>query len=259
MKKIDLNCDMGESFGAWTMGMDGEVIRHVTSANIACGFHAGDPRVMYETVKLAKAHGVGVGAHPGYPDLAGFGRRNMDCTPEEVRDFVAYQIGAMKAFCAMHGVALQHVKPHGSLYNASVGNEAMIRAIVEAVAGVDGEVIYLALGGAQEPLVTKITKEAGIRVAFEAFPDRAYTPEGKLAPRSLPGAVIKDPEVAAERALRMAKEGKIVTTDGSILEMRIDTICVHGDNPSAVELVRTIRSAIEGEGIAVVPMSKFVK
>ena len=259
MKKIDLNCDMGESFGAWTMGMDGEVIRFITSANIACGYHAGDPQVMYRTVKLAKDHGVGVGAHPGFPDLVGFGRRNMDCTPDEVRDYVAYQIGAMKAFCAIHGVPLQHVKPHGNLYNMSVGNEAMIRAVVEAIAGVDRTVIYLALGGAQAPLVSKITKEAGIKVAFEAFPDRAYTPEGKLAPRSQPGAVIKDPKVAAERALRMAKEGKIITTDGSVLEMQIDTICVHGDNPSAVELVKNIRSAIEGEGIAVLPMSKFVK
>jgi len=259
MKRIDLNCDMGESFGAWTMGMDGEVIRHVTSANIACGFHAGDPRVMYKTVKLARDNGVGVGAHPGYPDLVGFGRRNLVCTPDEVRDDVAYQIGAMKAFCSIHGVALQHVKPHGSLYNMSVGNESMIRAIVEAIAGVDKHVIYLALGGAQAPLVTRIANEAGIRVAFEAFPDRAYTPEGTLAPRSLAGAVIKDPKTAAERALRMAKEGKIVATDGSVLEMRIDTICVHGDNPSAVELVRGIRSAIEAEGISVVPMGSFIK
>jgi len=259
MKNIDLNCDMGESFGAWTMGMDGNVIPYVTSANIACGFHAGDAHVMYKTVKLAKENGVGIGAHPGYPDLVGFGRRNLDCTPEEVRDYVAYQIGALKAFCSIHGVPLQHVKPHGSLYNMSVGSEPLIRAIVEAIAGVDKNVIYLALGGAQAPLVTKIAREAGIRVAFEAFPDRAYTPEGKLAPRSLPGAVIKDPKVAAERALRMAKEGKIITTDGSVLEMQIDTICVHGDNPSAVELVKNIRSAIEGEGIAVVPMSQFVK
>jgi len=259
MKKIDLNCDMGESFGAWTMGMDGEVIRHVTSANIACGYHAGDAHVMYKTVKLAKENGVGVGAHPGYPDLVGFGRRNMDCTPGEVRDYVAYQIGALKAFCALHGVPLQHVKPHGSLYHMSVGNEALIRAIVDAIAGIDKNVIYLALGGVQAPLVTRIAGEASIRVAFEAFPDRAYTPEGKLAPRSQPGAVIKDPKVAAERALRMAKEGKIIATDGSVLAMQIDTICVHGDNPSAVELVRNIRSAIEGEGITVEPMGKFIK
>ncbi len=183
----------------------------------------------------------------------------MDCAPDEVRDYVAYQIGAMKAFCALHRVALQHVKPHGSLYNMSVGNEAMIRAIVEAIAGVDRNVIYLALGGAQAPLISKVAKEFGVKIAFEAFPDRAYTPEGKLAPRSQLGAVIKDPKVAAERALRMAREGKIITTDGSVLEMQIDTICVHGDNPSAVALVKNIRSAIEGEGIAVLPMSKFVK
>ncbi len=258
MKKIDLNCDMGESFGAWTMGMDNEVSRHITSANIACGWHAGDARVMYRTVKLARNHGVGVGAHPGYPDLVGFGRRNMDCTPEEVRDYVAYQIGAMKAFCALHGVALQHVKPHGSMYNTSVGNEPLIRAIVEAIAGVDRNVIYLALGGAQAPLVSRIAKEAGIKVAFEAFPDRAYTQDGKLAPRSLPGAVIEDSKTATERALRMAKEGKIVAIDGSVLEMRIDTICVHGDNPSAVEHVRQIRRAIEAEGIQVVPMGTFI-
>jgi UPF0271 protein len=258
MKKIDLNCDMGESFGAWTMGMDNEVSRHITSANIACGWHAGDARVMYRTVKLARNHGVGVGAHPGYPDLVGFGRRNMDCTPEEVRDYVAYQIGAMKAFCALHGVALQHVKPHGSMYNTSVGNEPLIRAIVEAIAGVDRNVIYLALGGAQAPLVSRIAKEAGIKVAFEAFPDRAYTQDGKLAPRSLPGAVIEDSKTATERALRMAKEGKIVAIDGSVLEMRIDTICVHGDNPSAVEHVRQIRKAIEAEGIQVVPMGTFI-
>ena len=222
MKRIDLNCDMGESFGAWTMGMDGEVIRHVTSANIACGFHAGDPRVMYKTVKLARDNGVGVGAHPGYPDLVGFGRRNLVCTPDEVRDDVAYQIGAMKAFCSIHGVALQHVKPHGSLYNMSVGNESMIRAIVEAIAGVDKHVIYLALGGAQAPLVTRIANEAGIRVAFEAFPDRAYTPEGTLAPRSLAGAVIKDPKTAAERALR-TRALPMVSPQVHIVRSELDT------------------------------------
>ncbi len=259
MKKIDLNCDMGESFGAYTIGLDGDVIRHITSANIACGFHAGDPRVMYETVKLARENGVGIGAHPGYPDLMGFGRRNMDCTPEEIRDYVIYQIGAMKAFCTTLGVPLQHVKPHGSLYNMSVGNESLICAIVGAIAGVDRSLIYLALGGPQAPLVSRIAGEAGIPVAFEAFPDRAYTPEGRLAPRQTPGAVIKDPELAAERALLMAREGKVVATDGSIIEMKIDTLCVHGDNPSAVEHVRKIRTTLEANGIQVVPMGKFIR
>ncbi len=258
MKKIDLNCDMGESFGTYTLGMDGEVIKHVTSANIACGFHAGDPRVMHETVKLAKENGVGVGAHPGYPDLMGFGRRNMECTPEEIRDYVIYQVGAMKAFCSALGVPLQHVKPHGSLYNMSVGNEVLIRTIAGAIAGVDRSLIYLTLGGAQAPLVKRIAKEAGIRVAFEAFPDRAYTRDGRLASREMPGAVIEDPKLATERALRMAKEGKIIATDGSVLEMEIHTICVHGDNPSAVEHVREIRVMLETNRMIVTPMGTFI-
>lgn len=258
MKKIDLNCDMGESFGTYTLGLDSEVIKNVTSANIACGFHAGDPRVMHETVKLARDNGVAVGAHPGYPDLMGFGRRNMDCTPEEIRDYVIYQVGAMKAFCTALGVPLQHVKPHGSLYNMSVGNEVLIRTIAGAIAGVDPSLIYLTLGGAQAPLVKRIAKEAGIKVAFEAFPDRAYTPEGRLAPRQMRGAVIEDPKLATERALRMAQEGKIVATDGTVLEMEIHTICVHGDNPSAVAHVREIRAKLEAKGIQVVPMGTFI-
>jgi UPF0271 protein len=258
MKNIDLNCDMGEGFGAWTMGMDGEVIQYVTSANIACGYHAGDAHVMYKTVKLAKDHGVGVGAHPGYPDLVGFGRRNMDCTPEEVRDYVAYQVGATKAFCAIHGVPLQHVKPHGSLYNMSVGHEPLIRAIVEAIAGVDRSVIYLALGGAQAPLVTKIAREAGIKVAFEAFPDRAYTKEGALASRREKGAVIHDHDVVAQRALKMALEGKVIAIDGTEIDLKADTLCVHGDNPSAVQMVKKIRENLTASGVEVVPMRRFL-
>ncbi|NPU83250.1 MAG: 5-oxoprolinase subunit PxpA [Syntrophaceae bacterium] len=258
MKNIDLNCDMGESFGAYTLGMDAEAIRHITSANIACGFHAGDARVMYETVRLAKGNGVAVGAHPGYPDLAGFGRRRMDCTPEEIRDYVMYQVGALRAFCDAHDVALQHVKPHGSLYNESVGNEALLRSLIGAVARIDRGLIYLALGGAQAPLVKRIAAEAGIRVAFEAFPDRAYTPDGKLAPRSMPGAVIEDPEEASARALLMAQEGKVIATDGTVLDMEIHTLCVHGDNPAAVALVKRIRSVLERDGIGVAPLGTFI-
>jgi UPF0271 protein len=254
MKRIDINCDMGESFGAYTIGMDGEVIRYISSANIACGFHAGDPRVMNRTVKLAKENGVGVGAHPGYPDLAGFGRRNMDCTPDEVRDDVIYQIAALRGFCALHGVKLQHVKPHGSLYNMCVGNEPLSRAVAEAVAAVDPELLWVTLGGAQAGLAQKIADAAGIRVVFEAFPDRAYTSDGKLAPRKLPGAVITDPKRAAEQALRMAKEGRVIATDGTRLEMEVHTLCVHGDNPSAVDHVRTIRQALEAEGLRIVPL-----
>jgi UPF0271 protein len=254
MKRIDINCDMGESFGAYTIGMDGEVIRYISSANIACGFHAGDPQVMNRTVKLAKENGVGVGAHPGYPDLAGFGRRNMDCTPEEVRDDVIYQIAALRGFCSLHGVKLQHVKPHGSLYNMCVGNEPLSRAVAEAIAAVDPEIRWVTLAGAQAGLARKIADAAGIHVVFEAFPDRAYTPDGKLAPRKLPGALITDPKRAVEQALLMAKEGRVIAIDGTGIEMDVQTLCVHGDNPSAVDHVRTIRQVLEAEGLRIVPL-----
>ncbi|NCO61540.1 MAG: hypothetical protein COZ70_14580 [Deltaproteobacteria bacterium CG_4_8_14_3_um_filter_51_11] len=254
MKTIDLNCDMGESFGAYKIGMDEEVIRYITSANIACGFHAGDPLVMNKTVRLAKDHGVAAGAHPGYPDLAGFGRRKMDCTPDEIRDYLIYQISALKGFCAYHGLKMQHVKPHGGLYNACVGNEGLSRAVTEAIAAVDKDLLWVALGGTGSETAKQIANDAGIRVVFEAFPDRAYTPEGKLAPRSLPGALIKDPAKAAQQALLMAVEGKVTALDGSTITLAAQTLCVHGDNPSALELVRAIRSTLEGAGIKLMPI-----
>jgi 5-oxoprolinase (ATP-hydrolysing) subunit A len=254
MQRIDLNCDMGESFGAYRIGLDGEVIRFISSANIACGFHAGDPRVMSETVRLAKAQGVAVGAHPGFPDLVGFGRRNLDCTPAEVRDDTVYQIGALKGFCALHGVPMQHVKPHGSLYNLCVGNEALLRALAEAIAAVDRGLIWVVLGGAAAEQARKVAAEAGLRVACEGFPDRAYTADGRLAPRRLPGALIEDPERAAEQALRMAREGKVIALDGTVIELEVETLCVHGDNPAALAHVRTIRAALEGEGIRIAPL-----
>lgn len=249
MKSIDVNCDMGESFGAYTLGMDGEVLRYISSANIACGFHAGGPSVMDRTVKAARECGVAVGAHPGFPDLVGFGRRNLDCTPEEVRDDVIYQVAALKGFCARHGTTLQHVKPHGALYNMSVGNEALSRAVAEAVAAVDPKLLWVVLGGAAAALARRIADETGIRVICEAFPDRAYTPDGKLAPRKLPGAVIEDPARAAEQAVRMARDGMVIATDGTRLDLDIQTLCVHGDNPSALHHVRTIREALQAEGI----------
>ncbi|MHB8091805.1 MAG: LamB/YcsF family protein [Syntrophales bacterium] len=251
MKKIDINCDMGESFGAYTLGMDSEVIKHISSANIACGYHAGDPQVMNKTVKLARENGVAVGAHPGYPDLVGFGRRNMDCNPDEIRDFVIYQIAALNGFCSLHGIKMQHVKPHGNLYNMSVGNENLSRAIAEAIAAVDRNLIWVVLGGAQASLVRKIADTAGIRIAFEAFPDRTYDPDGKLTSRKRPGAVIEDPKRSVEQALRMALDGEIIAVDGSRLKMEIHTLCLHGDNPSAVKHTRAIRQALETEGIGV--------
>ncbi len=256
MQKIDLNCDMGESFGAYKIGMDESVIKYITSANIACGWHAGDSLVMDKTVKMAVEHGVGVGAHPGYPDLLGFGRRNMDCTADEIRSYVISQVGALQAFCTVHGTRLQHVKPHGALYLTAVANETVARAVAEAIVSVNPDLLYVALAGAKGEMVRRIGNEAGLKTVFEAFPDRAYTPEGNLVSRREPGAVIKDPAKVAERALRMATKGIVIAIDGSSVKLEAQTLCVHGDTPSALDLVRNIRETLEAEGVAVQPMSK---
>ncbi len=256
MQKIDLNCDMGESFGAYKIGMDESVIKYITSANIACGWHAGDPLVMDKTVKMAVEHGVGVGAHPGYPDLLGFGRRNMDCTADEIRSYVISQVGALQAFCTVHGTRLQHVKPHGALYLTAVANETVARAVAEAIVSVNPNLLYVALAGAKGEMVRRIGNEAGLKTVFEAFPDRAYTPEGNLVSRREPGAVIKDPATVAQRALRMATKGVVIAIDGSSVKLEAQTLCVHGDTPSALDLVRNIRETLEAEGVAVQPMSK---
>jgi len=256
VKAIDLNCDMGESFGAYTLGMDHEAIRYITSANIACGWHAGDPLVMNRTVQMASENDVGVGAHPGYPDLLGFGRRSMDCTPEEIKNYLVYQIGALQAFCRVHGTRLRHVKPHGALYLTAVEKEDVARAVAEAIVSVDQNLMFVALAGVKGEVMRSIGREVGLHVVYEAFPDRAYTPEGALASRRIPGAVIRDPEVVAERALRMAAEGKIIATDGTVIEIEAQTLCVHGDNPAAVDLVRTIRQTLESDHILVAPMGK---
>ena len=251
---MDLNSDMGESFGAYKLGLDEELIKYITSANIACGWHAGDPMVMDQTVKIAVENGVGVGAHPGFPDLLGFGRRNMDCLPEEIRNYVVYQIGAMQGFCAVHGTKLRHVKPHGNLYLLAVENESIARPIAEAIVSVDPELIYLALAGAKGELMTRIGKEVGLKVAYEAFADRAYTPEGTLVSRRQPGAVIKEPEKVVERALKMAKEGRVIAVNGQEIPLAAQTLCVHGDTPGAVNLVKQIRETLESEGIEVKPL-----
>ena len=256
MKRIDLNSDMGESFGAYKLGLDEQVIRYITSANIACGWHAGDPLVMDRTVRMAVELGVGVGAHPGYPDLLGFGRRNMDCTPEEISKYVVFQIGALQAFCAVHGTTLRHVKPHGALYIMAVEHEWVARSVAEAIVSVDSELRYVALAGKKGELMTRIGEEVGLKVVYEAFPDRAYTPEGMLQSRREPGAVIKDPEKVSERALRMALEGTVIATDGTSIPLAAQTLCVHGDTPTAVDLVRSIREALEKEGVALTPMGE---
>ena len=252
--RIDLNCDMGESFSAYKMGMDEEVIKHITSANIACGWHGGDPMVMDKTVQMAAEHGVGVGAHPGYPDLIGFGRRNMDCTPDEIRNYLIYQIGALQAFCTAHGITLQHVKPHGNLYLTAVEDEHVARAVAEAIVAVDPKLLYVALAGAKGQLMTRIGQEVGLRVVYEAYPDRAYTPEGTLVSRRQSGAVIKDPDEVAERALKMVQDGKVIAVDGTEIRLAAQTFCVHGDTPGAVNLVRGIREQLEAGGVEFKPM-----
>jgi len=254
MTTIDLNCDMGESFGRYTLGMDEAAMAHITSANIACGFHASDPDVMDRTVKLAVENKVGVGAHPGFPDLMGFGRRKMDCSPEEITNLMIYQIGALSAFCKVNGTRLRHVKPHGALYMAAVEDPEVARAVARAILAVDPDLLYVALAGIKGETMTAMGNEMGLKVVYEAFPDRAYTPEGNLVSRKLPGAVIKDPDQVAKRALLMAKEGRVVAVDGTSIELDAQTLCVHGDNPAAVDLVKNIRKVFAQNQVDVAPM-----
>ena len=200
MNEIDLNCDLGESFGPWKMGYDEQVMRYITSANVACGWHAGDPMVMESTVKLAKEFGVGVGAHPGYPDLMGFGRRRIECSEQELKNYVIYQVGALDAFCRVHGQTLTHVKPHGKLYLDCLDRENQSRAIAEAVVSYNPDLIYVAFAGKRGQVMCRVAQEVGLKVALEAFPDRAYTSEGVLVPRGIPGAVVQDSAEVAERS-----------------------------------------------------------
>jgi UPF0271 protein len=240
---------MGESFGAWKMGLDADVIRFVTSANIACGFHAGDPATMRRTVRLAEAHGVGIGAHPGFRDLQGFGRRNLAATPEEVRDDLVYQVGALRAFTA--GRKLQHVKPHGALYNMAVPGGDLARAIGEAVLEVDAEMILVALAGSKW---ADQAEQMGLRVAREAFADRALDATGALIPRSRPGAVLHDVQQVIERSVRLATEGTVEAITGETIAVRADTLCLHGDTPGAVSLAAALKEALERAGVTLAPM-----
>lgn len=246
--QIDLNADLGESFGAWRMGDDGALMASITSANVACGFHAGDPGVMRRTIRLAREHGVAVGAHPGYPDLAGFGRREMQMATGEVEDLVLYQVAAVAGVAAAEGVRLQHVKPHGALYNQACRDRALADAIARAVAAFDSSLILL---GLPESELLHAGEHAGLRVAAEVFADRAYEPDGSLTPRRKAGAVIHDREAVVQRAVRMAREKSVVATDGSIVPLTADTICLHGDTPGAGELARLVRDGLEAAGVTV--------
>lgn len=256
--QIDLNSDVGESFGVYKLGLDEEVIPHLTSANIACGFHGGDPAVMRKTVSLAKQYGVEVGAHPGFPDLIGFGRRNMDATLEEIQDYVIYQTGALQAFTISQGLKLQHMKAHGALYNMAVANPKIWEAMAEAICRVDKEIILVALASSNNESLFDMGKRYGIRIAFEAFPDRAYREDGSLVPRREKGAVIEDHQTVAQRALKMALEGKVIAIDGTEIDLWADTLCVHGDNPAAVQMVKRIREELKAAGVNVISMKWFV-
>jgi len=256
--KIDINSDVGESFGIYKLGLDEEIIPHITSANIACGFHAGDPSVMRKTISLAKQYGVEVGAHPGFPDLLGFGRRNIDATPEEIQDYILYQTGALKAFALSQGIRLQHVKAHGSLYNMAAANHRIMEAIAESVAKMDRELILLVSASSQREPLLEIVERYGLRIAFEAFADRAYQSDGSLVSRKEKGAVIEDHEVVVTRALKMALEGKVFAVDETEIELKADTLCVHGDNPAAVQMVKRIREGLRTAGVEVTPLMNFI-
>ncbi len=248
MTKIDLNCDMGESFGAYTIGADEAVMATITSANVACGYHGGDPGVMRRTVRLARDAGVAVGAHPGFPDLLGFGRREMRMAAQDVEDMVLYQIGALAAIARSEGVRLSHVKPHGALYNMAVTDKELAAAIARAVVAFDPALIFFALPGSE---LARAANGLGLQVALEGFADRAYQPDGSLTPRSRAGAVIHDIEAVVARALRMATDGDVIALDGSRLDMRVDTICTHGDTQGAPSLTRALRAGLERAGVTV--------
>ncbi len=255
MYKVDLNSDIGESFGAYKMGDDAAVMDAVTSANVACAFHAGDPLVMKKTIKNCAEKGVAVGAHPGYPDLVGFGRRNMKCTPEEEYADCLYQIGAISAFCCANGLCIQHVKPHGAMYNQAAKDPELAGAIAQAVKDSGKDVILMGLANSE---FEKAAKEMGVPFAAEAFADRGYMPDGSLVPRSQPGAIIHDVNAAAERVVRMVTEGTVEAIDGTVINFRPHSICMHGDTPEAVEMAKAVRSALQAAGVKVTNLKEVV-
>lgn len=248
MSQVDLNCDLGESFGAYKLGMDEEILDFVTSANIACGFHAGDPAVMRKTVKLAVDKGVGIGAHPGLPDLNGFGRRSMDISPQEAYDMVVYQIGALYGFVKAEGGRMNHVKPHGALYNMAGRSKSLSEAIAEAVYKVDPQLILFGQSGSE---LVQAGERIGLHTASEVFADRTYQQDGSLTPRNQPNAVIYDPDKAVKQVVSMIKEGKVTSEQGEDISIRADTVCIHGDSPHALLFARQIREFLSESQISV--------
>jgi UPF0271 protein len=248
MYRVDLNCDLGESFGAYTIGLDEEILPFVTSANIACGFHGGDPGVMRKTVLLALQNEVAIGAHPGLPDLIGFGRRNMEITSQEAYDMVVYQIGALEGFVKAAGGKMQHVKPHGALYNMAAKKQELAEAIAEAVYKVNPELILFGLSGSELVLAGE---RIGLRTAHEVFADRTYQADGSLTPRKQPDALITNQEQAVGQVIRMVKEGAVLSQQGQEVSIKADTVCLHGDGAHALVFARHIRRILEQENITV--------
>lgn len=251
--KIDLNCDLGESFGQYTMGQDEEVIKYVTSVNIACGYHAGDHNVMSKTVQLAKKYGVGVGAHPGFQDLAGFGRREMSVSATDIYHSIIYQLGALQAFCSIYGVELRHVKPHGALYNMAAKNYELAEAIATAVKDFNAGLMLVGLANSE---LIRAGEMIGLKTVSEVFADRAYQKDGMLTPRTNKNAVIEDADRAAQQILQIVKHGKVQAVTGEVIPLKGDTICVHGDNEHALQLVKTIKERLLSEGIKVDKVGK---
>lgn len=255
MYKVDLNSDLGESFGRFVVGLDEKVIPYISSANVACGYHASDPVVMEKTVKTAKEHNVRVGAHPGFPDLMGFGRRNMDITPAEAKAYTLYQISALSGFCKAQGVEMQHVKPHGAFYNTAARDYELSKVICEAIYAFDRNLIVMGLSGGE---LVRAAKDMGLRTALEVFADRAYEEDGSLVNRRKEGAMITDETQAIARVVRMIKEGKVTAITGKDIEIKADSICVHGDGEKAVAFVEKIRETLENEGIQICSLDEIV-
>lgn len=256
MYKVDLNSDLGESFGCYKIGMDEEVLKHITSANIACGFHAGDPIQMDKTVKLAMENNVQIGAHPGFMDVIGFGRREMKISKDEVKAYVKYQLGALNSFVISNGAKIQHVKAHGALYNMAAKDYDISLSIAQAVYEVDKNIILLGLANSS---IIDAGKAVGLRVANEVFADREYNSDGTLVSRSLEGSIIYDPNIAIKRVIKMVKENKVEDINGKDIDIKADSICVHGDNPKAIEFVKRIRSELIKEGINICCISEVIK
>lgn len=251
MKTVDLNCDLGESFGNYTIGLDDKVIPFISSANIACGYHAGDACVMDKTVAMCKAAGVSCGAHPGFPDLMGFGRRTMKVSPTEAKDYIIYQVGALKAFCEANGTKLNHVKPHGAMYNMAGKDHELALAIALGIKAVDPDLIMLGLSGSE---LLKAAEEVGLPCASEVFADRAYEDDGSLVARSKEGAVIKDAGMAVSKVIGMIKNGTVTSINGKVIPIKADSVCVHGDNEKALDFVTMMRVSLKNEGIGIEPM-----